>query len=164
MGFVMTSEREALLAVAEVAYEAGEFKKAFELFLSAAESGDSSAMSRIAVMCESGEGTDRDIDRSIYWDMRAIDAGSTTSLLNIGITYRRLGDIRTARHWFERSLESGDAEAALELARLYSVSEKEAETVRKYLSIVLESAYVSPDSKEVAQALLSDIADDRCDN
>lgn len=149
---------KCLFLDAESAYERGDLDQAFKLFLGAAERGDSSAMSRVAVMYDSGEGTDRNIDLSIYWDLRAIEAGSTTSLLNLGITYRRIGEIRKARRWFEKSLEGGDAEAALELARLYSVSDKETDKVRGYLTIVLASDFVSPDSKEEAAGLLAELS------
>ncbi|MFC5473458.1 tetratricopeptide repeat protein [Paraherbaspirillum soli] len=140
---------------ADAAYDTGDLASAFNLFLQAAEKGNCDAMCRIALMYESGEGIACDIDKSIYWDLKAIDAGSTTSLLNLGITYRRLGNIRKAKYWFEKSLETGDGEAALELARLYSVSDKEIDTVKRYLNIAISSNSLSEASLEEARELSS---------
>lgn len=138
---------------AEAAYDAGDFAEAFRLFLEAAESGNSDAMCRVALMYESGIGTEYDAEKSIDWDLKAIDAGSTTSLINLGITYRRLGDIRKAKYWFEKSLEAGDGEAALELAKLYSVSDKETATVKQYLEVAIASNRLSEASLEEAKSL-----------
>jgi uncharacterized protein len=136
---------------ADTAYDAGDFAEAFRLFLQAAELGNCDAMCRIALMYETGEGTKPDVEKSIYWDLKAIDAGSTASLINLGITYRRLGHIRKAKYWFEKSLETGDGESALELAKLYSVSDKESDTVKHYLEIAISSNRLSEASLEEAK-------------
>lgn len=149
--------RDALFSAADVAYDNGDYPTALSLFQQAAEAGDSDAMSRLATMYEGGEGVERDIEQSISWDMKAIAAGNRTSLLNLGITYRRLGDIKSAKMWFEKSHAQGDAEAALELAKLYSVSDKEVETVRRYLTEVVSSEYVTQDSIDEAQTLLREL-------
>lgn len=141
---------------ADAAYDAGDFAVAFRLFLQEAEAGNCDAMCRLALMYESGEGTEPDVDKSIYWDLKAVDAGSTTSLINLGITYRRLGNMRKARYWFEKSLETGDGEAALELAKLYSVSDKEVATVKHYLDIAISSNRLSEASLEEAQKMSQD--------
>lgn len=144
---------------ADAAYDAGDSSEAFRLFLAAAESGNCDAMCRVAVMYESGEGVEYDVEKSIFWDLKAIDAGSTSSLINLGITYRRLGDIRKAKYWFEKSLETGDGEAALELAKLYSVSDKESATVKRYLQIAISSDRLSENSLEEAKRLSQDSLD-----
>lgn len=42
-----------------------------------------------------------------------------------------------AKNWFEKSLNAGDVEAALHLAKIYMVSEFEVEKMKKYLDIVI---------------------------
>lgn len=146
---------EEIYLHADTAYDAGNFEEAFALFLKAAEHGDCNAMCRIALMYESGDGTLSDIEESIYWDLKAIEGGCNTSLLNLAITYRHLGEIRKSKHWLEKSLGTGDGEAALELAKLYSVSDKEIATVINYLNIAIASDNLTEASREEALELLN---------
>ena len=81
---------------------------------------------------------------------------------NLAVSYRHLGDIRQARYWFEKSFasrEGGDGSAALALAKLYMVSDKETETVIKYLRIACACEpyeTISLDEFEEAQRLLAE--------
>ncbi len=139
---------------ADKAYDEGDFSKALTLFHRAAEMGDDSSMSRIALMYYSGDGVDVDIEKSIEWDKKAVEAGSFTSSLNLAITYRALGDIKKAKDWFEKALKDGNGEAALQLAKLYMVTDKEVETVRKYLQIAIDHDDMYEESVNEARKLL----------
>ena len=138
-------------------YEKGDYRTAFQLFLPGAEDGNIDAMTRIAIMYTSGEGVICDYDKSIEWEKKAIASGSTSALLNIGITYRIKGDIKLSRYWFEKSLDSGDGEAALQLAKLYMVSDKEIDRIRVYLNIAINSECMCEASIEEAKQLLLDL-------
>lgn len=146
---------DQLFIAADAAHDAGDYATALRLFREAAALGDAHAMSRIACMYDNGEGVHRDVTMSIAWDLKAIGLGNVTSMLNLAVTYRRLGDIRTARDWFERALEAGDGSAALELAKLYSVSEKEVDAVTAYLRRALASDDLSPADRDEAQEMLA---------
>lgn len=145
---------DALFSQADEQYELGNFNAAFELFLKAAAQGDLSAMTRVACMYGDGEGTTRDYEKSIEWDLKAAEAGSETSMLNLAITYRALGDIRSAKEWFEKSLDAGNGEAALCLAKLYMVSDKEADKIQHYLNIAINHEAISDSSKDEAVDLI----------
>lgn len=145
---------EALFSQADEQYELGNFNTAFELFLKAAVQGDLSAMSRVACMYSDGEGTTRDYEKSIEWDLKAAEAGSDTSMLNLAITYRALGDMRSAKKWLEKSLDAGNGEAALCLAKLYMVSDKEADKIQHYLNIAINHDSICKSSKDEADNLL----------
>ncbi len=140
---------------ADEAYDCGNFKEAFSLFRKSAENGNYHAMSRLACMYSDGEGTECNVDESIAWDLKAIKSGSDISQLNLAITYRTLGDIKESKKWFEKAVNAGDGEAALQLAKLYMVSDKETATVRKYLTTAIESDDLFDDSLEEAGKLLS---------
>lgn len=140
---------------AMVAYDRGHLNKAFKLFLAGAESGDVDSMAMVAVMYGAGEGVRIDLHRSIAWDQKAIAAGSELAFLNIAITYRCMGDLVSAKQWLERALAAGDGEAALQLAKLYMVSEREADTVKRYLGIAIDSKNSLEDTRQEAQALLA---------
>lgn len=147
-------DNDKLFSQADKQHELGRLDVAFKLFLEAAEQGDSSAMSRLACMYADGEGVLRDFEKSIEWDKKAIDAGNTTSLLNLAITYRTLGDIISSKYWFEKALDKGDSEAALQLAKLYMISDKEREKIKYYLSIAISDESICEESHIEANKLL----------
>lgn len=139
---------------ADDAYNSGNMELAFQLFSRAAEDGDASAMSRLAMMYGDGEGVAYDFDKSVYWDLQAIEAGCISSMSNLAITYRNHGDAREARKWFEKAWEAGDVDAALDLAKLLVVSDKELDQVRTLLKQVVGSKEACPASVEEAQKML----------
>lgn len=141
---------------ADAAYERGDFKEAFDGFLELAEGGDLGGMGRVACMYDDGEGTSRDRDKSLEWDLRAAALGSTTSMFNLGITYRNSGNAREARRWFEALHAAGDGDASLELAKMYMISDLEGERIRAYLVAAVQSSNVCEASREEAQQLLDD--------
>lgn len=145
---------EVLFSQADEQYELGNFNEAFELFLKAALKGDLSAMNRVACMYSDGEGTSRDYEKSIEWDLKAAEAGSDTSMLNLAITYRTLGNIRSAKEWFEKTLDAGNGEAALCLAKLYMVSDKETDKIQHYLKLAINHSAICESSKDEAVDLL----------
>ena len=142
---------------ADSQYELGNFDAAFRLFLKAAEQGSSSAMSRIACMYGNGEGIGQDYGKSLEWDLKAVKFGEDSSMLNLAITYRMVGDIKKAKHWFEKSLASGNGEAALALAKLFMVSDKEEENIKYYLSIAVKHTNLSDQSRNESHAFLAEL-------
>ena len=150
-------KNEDLFNKADEAYRNGDVKLAFRLFSLASEGGDSSAMSRLAMMYGDGEGIPYDFDKSVYWDLQAIDAGCTSSMSNLAITYRNYGDTREARKWFEKAYKAGDVDAALELAKMLLVSDKEQEQVKVLLNQVIASKEACSSSVEEAQEILKSL-------
>lgn len=137
-------------------YEKGDYQQAFNCFMKAAKLGDACSMSQLANMYCAGEGVECNYDESIFWDLQAIEAGHTSSMLNLGITYRIKGDTRKARYWFEKGIDAGDGEAALQLAKLYMISELETERIKHYLIISLQSRNMCESSMEEAELLLKE--------
>jgi uncharacterized protein len=135
---------------AEKSFELGLHKEALSIFQELAENGSGAAMSRIALMYFEGHGVEKDFAESIKWDLAAIEAGYDTSMANLALTYCAVREYRAARHWFERSVEAGDGDSALELAKLLYVSDAEIENVAKLLDIALKSDLITPDSLEQA--------------
>ena len=148
-------DEEALFRAADAAYDAADYETAYRLFLECAERGESAAMSRLALMCDFGRGVPLDIEAAIAWDLKAIENGCTMSMFNLAVTFRRCGQIRTSRLWFERALDAGFGEAAIELAKLYSVSDREIDTAKAYLRRALEFDNLLEDDRAEAQELLA---------
>jgi TPR repeat protein len=150
-------DRNDLFLKADSLYELGNLDAAFRLFLKAAEDGDSSAMSRISCMYSNGEGIHQDYGKSLDWDSKAVKFGEDSSMLNLAITYRMVGDIKKAKHWFEKSLASGNGEAAFALAKLFMVSDKEQENVKYYLGIAVKHTNISDQSRNESHAFLAEL-------
>lgn len=147
-------DNEEIFLEANSAYEKGNFQRAFILFKKLADANNADAMSRIAVMYFDGEGVKRDFDKSIKWDKKALEAGSYVSYCNLAITYRCMGDILNAKTYFEKAIEIGDHDAALELAKLYMISELEKSKIRELLVLVIDSKAACDDSIQQAKSLL----------
>jgi uncharacterized protein len=130
--------------------DAGKHEEAFKHFSDMADAGDSSSMSRLAILYAEGLGVEKDLAESIRWDLRAIEAGDTASMNNLALTYCSIREFRKARYWFERAIATGDGDAALELARLLYVSDKELDEVRKLIAFVIECKHATLGAKEEA--------------
>jgi uncharacterized protein len=150
--------QDKIFEKADRLYDRGQFKKAFDIFLELAQRGDASACSRVANMYGDGKGVAFDFAKSVEWDLRAIELGNMGSLFNLGVSYRTRGDSKEARKWFEKSLEAGDGEAAVELAKLLHVSEHESDRVFHLLKFAIESKNITDGSREEAQELLREIS------
>ena len=126
-------------------YNLGNFKEAFEIFLKIAKSDSpdkGSAMDRLATMYDAAEGVEYDFDKAIYWYKKAVEHGSTSSLHNLGITYRSKGIMFEVKTWFEASLQAGHKDSALDLAKIYMICENYQERVIYYLKECLREAII----------------------
>ena len=157
----METDKEKFSAACALEEE-GKYAEALQMYLELAERGDTGAMLNAANMYAAGRGVEIDYDKVIELEKRAADAGEPMAFYNLAVSYRHLGDIRQARHWFEKAFaseEGGDGSAALALAKLYMVSDKETETVIKYLRIACACEpyeTISLDEFEEAQQLLAE--------
>ncbi len=135
-------------------YDAGEYDRAFVAFMEAAQNGDVHAMNQVASMYTAGEGVQCDYERALEWELKSWDGGNVSAAINIAITYRIRGDIAESKKWLEKALENGDGEAALQLAKLYLVSEKERDRIEELLNYAIANDRTCEDSIEEANGLL----------
>lgn len=143
--------------------DGGHDEKAFRLFMRLAATENSTeksaAMGWIATMYSDSKFLPQQLDKSIKWDTKAIQsAGDYKSFHRLAITYKLAGDMQGAKYFYEKALASGyDDGAALDLAKLYNVSEKETPRVKDLLKIVIKSKYVCQADVEEAQDLLEEL-------
>jgi uncharacterized protein len=138
-------------------YDEGRYEEAFQQFLSLANQGDIDSMTRVASMYGDGRGVSYSFQESINWDMKAAEAGDEVAMFNLGISYRNKGDTRNAKRWFEKALAAGDGDAALELAKMFLISELEIDRVRGYLREALADPCICEASREEAKRLLQEL-------
>ena len=149
-------DSKAIWLEAEKAFDSKNYVLAFSLYKKSADLGNVASMNTLGMMYGGGYLQPVDNFKSLEWHMKAFEKdGSCISCFNIGITYRHLGEIAKSKEWFLKALEKGDDDAALELAKLYMVSEKEVETVRHYLNQAINSDSVCESTVEEATALLA---------
>jgi phosphohistidine phosphatase len=135
----------------------GKYRKAFKIFRRLAEQGDTAAMGRVAHLYYLGYGVPYSFEKTVEWEKRAAEAGNATGMYNLGVTYRRDGDVRTARTWYERALAEGDGSAALALAKMYLISDLELARVKNYLHQALALGPLSEANEEEIQQLLDEL-------
>ena len=156
---------ENLFAKACACYEKGRFQRAFFLFLQGARKGDADCMTRVADMYDNEEGvfpSDDNLDRARAWYRRAIEAGDNIiAPHNLGVSYRRTGDMLKAKECFEQSLAAGGTEAALDLAKMYMICPNHRETVLAYLKILLADEEAIPSCREEAADLVRTLEEER---
>ncbi|THB68137.1 MAG: sel1 repeat family protein [Gammaproteobacteria bacterium] len=141
-------------------FEQQNLTEAFSAFLKGALNGDTSCMTRVASMYSCGEGVSCDYDEAIKWELKAAELGDLCAMLNLGISYRIKGDILNAKKWFISSFEAGDGSGAIELAKLYLVSDKEKDTVKYYLDQALKSNTLCESEIEEVNQLFGKIIKD----
>lgn len=85
-----------------------------------AELGNGWGMASLGFAYRDGHGTECDPARALKWFLRAVEAGHTSSMMQVGKLYA--GELRSpveAGQWFHRAAEAGNPEAPLYLAMLY---------------------------------------------
>jgi uncharacterized protein len=94
-------------------------RKAAQWFRRAAEHGVGPAQNALGVLLSNGNGVRRNTDEALSWLRKAFRAGDACAAQNIAITYRQMGDLRTAVKWFRKSAQAGDGEALIQLGIHY---------------------------------------------
>jgi TPR repeat protein len=146
-----------IFRLANSAWESGRYKKAFDLFLEAAELGAPSAQHNVGYFYDVGLGTKKNASKALFWYLRAWrNHGQTDSCINIAQLYASKGKVRNAVSWWTKAIRLGDADAALDLAKFYLTrkSERERKRAVALLQKVLVSRQVTEDSVEEASMLL----------
>ena len=90
-------------------------QKAAEWFRNAAEAGHAPAQNNLGVMLGDGDGVEKDPVLALHWLKKAWKRGDSCAPQNIAITYRDMGKLKRAVHWFEKCAETGDDDAILQV-------------------------------------------------
>ena len=142
---------------ADVAYEAGEFKKAYLLFKKMALLGDPGAQNNLGNMICHGLGVSENKKKALYWYKKSwrSDRQSSTCI-NIGLTYLELNNTRRGIFWLKRAISLGDGDAMLDLAKVYL--KRKGHWAKIEARNLLQSAEIAEriieDSKEIISELL----------
>ena len=109
------------------AFAAGNFQKAFEIWLPRAYEGDTEAQFRVALMLDSGKGVVQNVREAAYWFTHAAELGHVEAQYRIGVAHLSgLGapkDLARALGWWRLAADGGNADAQYGLGRacLYGI-------------------------------------------
>jgi TPR repeat protein len=168
MGFKMTGQvknlthlfnpkAESILLRAYKQWDGGELRSAFRLFFAAAKLGDVTAQFDLGYFYDVGVGIKPNRSAAMYWYKCAYRHGQSSAASNIGVIFRDEGDTKQALAWFERAVRLGDADANLEIAKIYIGEKSQVEKAIPYLKHVIKAKArldVTVASQEEAQRLL----------
>jgi hypothetical protein len=151
------SHADILFRQANQEWDKGRLRSAFRLFLSAAKAGDAGAQANVGYFYDVGIGRKPKPRLALYWYGRAFRQGYSAGATNTGTIYRDQGQIRKALTWFQRAVRLGDADANLEIAKLYLRKKKDIRKAIPHLNRTIRAAAgteVTEDSKREARRLL----------
>jgi hypothetical protein len=146
-------EADKLFIRADHAWNRGDLRAAFRLFLKAAKDGDRAAKLNVGYCYDQGLGTRRDVTAALYWYKRAYRSGDASAANNIGTIWRDKQNTKRALTWFQRAVRLGDHAANLEIAKHFLRSD-EASKATMYLKRVSESDCVAESYIQEAKRLL----------
>ncbi len=140
-------------------WEAGNLRRAFDLFQRAAELGDASSQNNLGYFFDEGIGVNANKEKAKFWYTKAMKNGEISSYSNLAKLQIDDGDFAVARDLLGKAISLGDGDAALELAKLYldgSLQDENGEA-KKYLKLALQSDSVTHSAVENARSLLAKI-------
>lgn len=104
------------------AYDAGQYDKAHDLWLSIAKQGDLAAMRNLAHLLRLGLGVQNDAKEAARWYSIAAERGLTGAQVNLAEMFYEGGGVdqsyELAAQWYARAARSGHAHAQYKLARM----------------------------------------------
>jgi TPR repeat protein len=153
------NEADAMFARANEQWDRGALLSAFRLFLFAANRGDPSAQHNLGYFYDVGVGVKPNRAAAIYWYKRAFRHGCRAAASNIGTIFRDENNTQQALSWFRRAIRLGDADANLEVAKLYLREEANVAKAIVHLKRTTRArrSDVTEGAKQEAQRLLKQL-------
>ena len=109
--------------VGEIAAGSGDYEKAADRFLQAAEAGNPQAELQLGLLYYQGLGVEQDREAALYWLYQSAKGGNRYAQFRLGQMYEK-GEgapvnYKHAAYWYGLAIESGESLAEVALAELY---------------------------------------------
>lgn len=132
--------------------------EAASYFEKAAKLGNVYAQRALASIYFSGQGIEKNKEKSFYWENKAALQGSLDSIKEVAYSYYK-GDgvaknFKHAITWYQKAIDMGDSESIFDLASMYEKGEGVDEDFDKALVLYVQAAELGYDA---AQNKLADI-------
>ncbi len=139
---------------ASAAWDTGELRRAFRIFLGGAKQGESGCQLNLALFYDEGIGIKRNRTKALYWNRRAYRQGNAGAANNIGLMFKEEGDIKKALLWLHRALKMGDEGVGLKIAKILLKLNRPPEEVIHYLAITASGTNVTEAGCEEAERMI----------
>jgi len=109
------------------AYQAGDFRTAYQEWQPLAQQGDAEAQNALGALFDHGLGVNQDQVKAAYWYEKAAKQNFPLAMRNLGTLYANGHgvplDIDQAKSWLQRAADAGDEEAGRRLKALTAAPE-----------------------------------------
>jgi TPR repeat protein len=112
-------ERNRLFIEANAAWDRGALRRAFELFLRAAQMGDKSSQLDLGYFFDQGLSVKKNMKQALRWYHRAYSQGDACGANNIATVYRDMGQVKRMLWWYRRAAAMGHPDVLLDLGKRY---------------------------------------------
>ncbi len=106
------------------AYAAGNYKRAYDLWMPLARAGDADAAFRLGLLADLGEGMPENAEAAYRWYWSAAQAGHPEAEFNVAVMHDSgrgtAHDVAAAAAWYGRAAARGNHRAQYNLALLYN--------------------------------------------
>lgn len=121
-----------------------DYKKAFDLYLQAAEKGHAGAQNMCGHMYYTGKGTTQDYVKAASWQQKSAIQGNMYAQYNIGLSYEKGNGVKQdytdAFYWYKKSAEQGDVDAQFRVGYCYDMGQGIAQDYKQAMQWYLKAA------------------------
>jgi TPR repeat protein len=107
------------------AFNSGDFKKAYELYLIEAKKGNASAQTNLGTLYATGQGVPQDDTEAVKWFRKAASQGERIAQSNLGAHYAKGQGVpqndKEAAKWFIMAAKGGDFLSQLSIGIMYEL-------------------------------------------
>jgi uncharacterized protein len=151
-------DTEKLFARASVAWDKGNLRLAFDLFLQAASLGDYHSQLDLGYFFDVGLHVKKNKNKALCWYYKAYRQGDACGAANIATIHRDRREAAKMLWWFRKAVAMGNQDELLDLGKCYETGfgvPKNTKKAKQFYKRVLLSKHVLDSSKEQAQARLA---------
>lgn len=155
-----SKQAEHLAFAADAAWDKGDLRQAFTLFMKAARMGHLAGQLNGGYFFDVGLFVKQDKQQAMYWYRKAYSKHDPAAANNIATIYRDLGNTRRMLWWFKRAGAMGDPDALLELGKWYEIGlhvPRDYHRARLCYRGVFKSRYATEDDRRVAEERLTNL-------
>ncbi len=114
---------EAIYRDAALLATAGRLEEAAQMLRKAAELGHGKAMSDLGALYSNGIGVSQDWEEAVKWWTKAVQAGDSGAIYNVGVYHYKQGQFSKAFLWFHEAATRGIAAGMMSLGSMHMKGE-----------------------------------------
>ena len=112
-------EPEAIYRDAALLASIGRYEEAAQMLRKAAELGHGKAMSDLGALYRDGIGVSQDWEEAVKWWTKAVQAGDSAAMYNVGVYHYKQGKLSKAFLWFHEAATRGIAAGMMSVGSMH---------------------------------------------